>query len=176
MFYMYVFDRVENIVGKGENAFPLFPQGFLQLSFWGSLAIEIIDSKPSLIYWNHWKKRRKPRNFPFGQTQSMPLTFLPITFLPMVFLSLWLWHFYLWQFYLWHFYLWQFYLWHFYRTPFASALNLNKPEMFSWVKVSNFSFSHSVFKGLKLQTRKNRGLFGKGLNYKQTCPQTTSFV
>ena len=33
MFYMYVFDRVENIVGKGENAFPLFPQGFLQLSF-----------------------------------------------------------------------------------------------------------------------------------------------
>ena len=29
---IYVFDRVENIVGKGENAFPLFPQGFLQLS------------------------------------------------------------------------------------------------------------------------------------------------
>ena len=29
---------------------------------------------------------------------------------------------------------------------------------------SNFSFSHRVFKGLVLQTRKNQGLFGKGLN------------
>ena len=29
---------------------------------------------------------------------------------------------------------------------------------------SNFSFSQSVFKGLVLQTRKNQGLFGKGLN------------
>ena len=29
---------------------------------------------------------------------------------------------------------------------------------------SNFSFSHSVFKRLVLQTRKNQGLFGKGLN------------
>ena len=28
---------------------------------------------------------------------------------------------------------------------------------------SNFSFSHSVFKSLVLQTRKNRGLSGKGL-------------
>ena len=28
---------------------------------------------------------------------------------------------------------------------------------------SNFSFSHSVFKRLELQTRKNQGLFGKGL-------------
>ena len=28
---------------------------------------------------------------------------------------------------------------------------------------SNFSFSHSVFKRLILQTRKNQGLFGKGL-------------
>ena len=28
---------------------------------------------------------------------------------------------------------------------------------------SNFSFSHSVFKRLVVQTRKNRGLFGKGL-------------
>ena len=27
---------------------------------------------------------------------------------------------------------------------------------------SNFSFSHSVFKRLALQTRKNQGLFGKG--------------
>ena len=31
--------------------------------------------------------------------------------------------------------------------------------------MSNFSFSHSVFKRLVLQTRKNQGLFGKGLNY-----------
>ena len=30
--------------------------------------------------------------------------------------------------------------------------------------MSNFSLSHSVFKGLALQTRKNQGLFGKGLN------------
>ena len=29
---------------------------------------------------------------------------------------------------------------------------------------SNFSFSHSVFKGFVLQTCKNQGLFGKGLN------------
>ena len=29
---------------------------------------------------------------------------------------------------------------------------------------SNFSFFHSVFKGLVLQTRKNQGLCGKGLN------------
>ena len=28
--------------------------------------------------------------------------------------------------------------------------------------MSNFSFSHSVFKRLILQTRKNQGLFGKG--------------
>ena len=28
---------------------------------------------------------------------------------------------------------------------------------------SNFSFSHSVFKRIKLQTRKNHGLFGRGL-------------
>ena len=28
---------------------------------------------------------------------------------------------------------------------------------------SNFSFSRSVFKGLVMQTRKNQGLFGKGL-------------
>ena len=30
--------------------------------------------------------------------------------------------------------------------------------------MSNFSFSHSVFKRLELQTRKNQELFGKGLN------------
>ena len=29
--------------------------------------------------------------------------------------------------------------------------------------VSNFSFSHSVFKRPVLQTRKNQGLYGKGL-------------
>ena len=29
---------------------------------------------------------------------------------------------------------------------------------------SNFSFSHSIFKRLKLQTRKNQGLFGKRLS------------
>ena len=30
---------------------------------------------------------------------------------------------------------------------------------------SNFYFSNSVFKSLELQTRKNQGLFGKGLIY-----------
>ena len=30
--------------------------------------------------------------------------------------------------------------------------------------MSNFSFSHSVFKRLVLQTHENQGLFGKGLN------------
>ena len=30
--------------------------------------------------------------------------------------------------------------------------------------ISNFSFSHSVFKSLLLQTGKNQGFFGKGLN------------
>ena len=34
--------------------------------------------------------------------------------------------------------------------------------------MSNFSFSRSVFKGLVLQTRKNQGLFGKGLNHDKT--------
>ena len=29
--------------------------------------------------------------------------------------------------------------------------------------MSNFSFSHSVFNSLELQTRKNQDLFGKGL-------------
>ena len=33
--------------------------------------------------------------------------------------------------------------------------------------MSNFSFSHSVFKRLVLHTCKNQGLFGKGLNLGQ---------
>ena len=37
---------------------------------------------------------------------------------------------------------------------------------------SNFSFSHSVFIRLVLQTRKNQGLFGKGLN-QQFIEKTT---
>ena len=43
-----------------------------------------------------------------------------------------------------------------------------KEQKTLWVKEkllvkSNFSFTHSVFKRLILQTRKNQGLFGKGL-------------
>ena len=34
--------------------------------------------------------------------------------------------------------------------------------------MSNFSYSHSVFKRLVLQTRKNQGLFGKGLTLYHT--------
>ena len=30
--------------------------------------------------------------------------------------------------------------------------------------ISNFSFSHSIFKRLEMQTLENKGLFGKGLN------------
>ena len=41
-----VFERVENIAGKGENAvfqyFLLFPQCFLKLSFSGLLKVEIV--------------------------------------------------------------------------------------------------------------------------------------
>ena len=37
-------------------------------------------------------------------------------------------------------------------------------EMEKLLVTSNFFFSHSVFKRLLLQTRKNQGLFGKGLN------------
>ena len=36
--------------------------------------------------------------------------------------------------------------------------------------MSNVSFSHSVFKRLLLKTRKNKGLFGKGLTLSQTSP------
>ena len=78
---IYVFDRVENIVGKGKNAFPLFPQGFLQLSFRGSLAIEIIDRKQSTEIIE-----RKYENLGislFEKTQLIPLTFLPMVFLPL---------------------------------------------------------------------------------------------
>ena len=39
---IYVFDRAENIVGKGEQHFLLFPQCFLQLSFSRSLKVVIV--------------------------------------------------------------------------------------------------------------------------------------
>ena len=39
---------------------------------------------------------------------------------------------------------------------------------------SNFSFSHSVFKRLVLQTRKNQGLFGKGLTWDIVSLRMTS--
>ena len=35
---------------------------------------------------------------------------------------------------------------------------------------SNFSFSYSAFKRLKVQTRKKKGLFGKGLTHYHTMP------
>ena len=34
--------------------------------------------------------------------------------------------------------------------------------------MSNFSFSHSVFKILALETLRNQGLFGKGLSQKRS--------
>ena len=51
------------------------------------------------------------------------------------------------------------------KMPESSA---KEPKTLSEKKkmlvTSNFSFSHSVFKRLVLQTRKNKGLFGKGLS------------
>ena len=38
--------------------------------------------------------------------------------------------------------------------------------------MSNFSFSHSVFKRLILQTCKNQGLFGKGLHKKLSADES----
>ena len=38
---------------------------------------------------------------------------------------------------------------------------------------SNFSFSHSVFKSLELQTRINQGLFGKGLIHRKFANSKT---
>ena len=43
---------------------------------------------------------------------------------------------------------------------------MGKGEM---LVASNFSFSHSVFKTLVLQTGKNQGLFGKGLSQTRLC-------
>ena len=40
--------------------------------------------------------------------------------------------------------------------------------------MSNFSFSHSVFKSIVLQTRKNQGLFGEGLKCEFTPSYYTS--
>ena len=40
--------------------------------------------------------------------------------------------------------------------------------------MSNFSFSHSVFKRLRLQTRKNQELCGKGLTRSEKTCSTTS--
>ena len=43
----------------------------------------------------------------------------------------------------------------------------NGRKFSEWVEntVSNFSFSHCVFKRLLLQTFENQGLYGKGLKY-----------
>ena len=40
--------------------------------------------------------------------------------------------------------------------------------------MSNFSFSHSVFKRLLVQTHKNQGLFGKGLIFTTKCQAITT--
>ena len=49
--------------------------------------------------------------------------------------------------------------WHF-QTDTACRRQQEKEKL---LFKSNFSFSHSVFKRLVLQTLKNQGLFGKGL-------------
>ena len=37
------------------------------------------------------------------------------------------------------------------------------------IVTSNFSFSHFVFERFSVQTHKNQGLFGKGLNFNHFC-------
>ena len=46
----------------------------------------------------------------------------------------------------------------------------NTGEKEKFLVTSNFSFSHSVFKRIVLQTRKNQGLFGKGLIFIHKTP------
>ena len=49
-----LFDSVENIVGKGENAgyqhFLLFPQCFLKASFSGSLEVGIVWYRDKILF------------------------------------------------------------------------------------------------------------------------------
>ena len=42
--------------------------------------------------------------------------------------------------------------------------------------MSNFTFSHSVFKRLVLETHKNKGLFGKGLNCTRSSPNKITSI
>ena len=49
------------------------------------------------------------------------------------------------------------------KAPLTGGKTLGEKEKV--LVTSNFSFCHSVFKRLVLQTRKNQGLFGKGLKY-----------
>ena len=49
-------------------------------------------------------------------------------------------------------------------------------EKEKFLVMSNVSFSYSVFKRLVLQTRKNQGLFGKGLNSGKVKPQVCLHV
>ena len=51
------------------------------------------------------------------------------------------------------------------RSPNSSKTLQEKEKLLVMI---NFSFSHSVFKRLVLQTRKNQGLFGKGLTLYNT--------
>ena len=45
-------------------------------------------------------------------------------------------------------------------SPYGLKTQWEKDKLLA---MRNFSFSHSVFKRLVLQTRENQGLFGKGL-------------
>ena len=60
-----VFARIENIVGKGENAgyqhFPLFPKCFQKLSFFGSLKVGIV-----------WKRIKTCKNVSLNMGSSVP--------------------------------------------------------------------------------------------------------
>ena len=61
------------------------------------------------------------------------------------------------------------------------AKSFLKGEKTLWKKekllvTSNFSFSHSVFKRLVLQTRKNQGLFGKGLRRTVMDPESCTIL
>ena len=66
----------------------------------------------------------------------------------------------------------QFHIWWKWQEVFETGrIQWEKAKL---LVTSNFSFSHSVFKRLALQIRKNQGLFGKGLSY-MYCLQMLPF-
>ena len=71
------------------------------------------------------------------------------------------------------------------QTKISSLMKMSESSTNWWktlwekeklLVTSNFSCSHSVFKRLKLQTRKNQGLFGKGISARREINFETSLT